>query len=366
MSSYKGRNINGYREDNPSIVRSSKNGMGTRYRAPRGQQPLLNSAGDEYRNVLLGCGFIRGVPVIISSSYCSNLVNNVGDESIYGRVWLYPILIDAGFITSETEHTIYIWNAHLDKSVTVSSIAETNVTGTTLNAVVPVTMPVGTELNWTLTVLVDGPVNQNAYYKPTIDSVLYSINVIGTRLLTISPEPNWQTPPNVKYGFQTVKVVNKYFREQRRPLTNDPKRLVTASFLMEAMEAQRVFNTLSYAHDKVLAIPIYNEKMYSDNLTEGLSRIVFTESHEYLWNFNNLCTHIILINHSTGDTDVEEIDNIDTTTSVVLDTPLPRDFDEGYVTIYPVMIASVRSLAYNEQTENVQELTAEFEEYWSG
>ena len=292
--------------------------------------------------------------------------SDIGDECIYWRIWFYPAEVDAGFIVEEQEHDIYIWNADILNNANVSSVGETSVDGLDLDYTVPVTLPPNSEFLWTLTVYTVGPATQDSYYRPVVDGDTYEMHVTGIRLLAITPEPNWGSPPRIKYTFHTVIAVNKYFKEQRRPLLITPRRNITAEYILTDLEAQDVFNRLSFSHDKVMGVPIYNEKMYATSLAAGLTRIVFTESHEYLWNFNNLAAYVMLVDHENRAVLIKTIDEIDSTTSVVLTTELQSTFDAGTTTVYPMLAATIRSLSFGEETTNVQRLLIEYEEYING
>lgn len=366
MSSYCGIKVQSF----PALAETKKDlgAIPMRPREERGQYRLiLEEASGSHAVGALPCGkgWVREVPVLIPQGYCTNHISNIGDEYLYGRVWFFPNEINAGFITSEQTHYIYVWNAHVDKSVTVTSVSEVNTDGTTLGYTTPYTLGIYQEIVWTLTIEHEGgPSTQNAYYRPTIDGIQYELHIIGSRLLWVTPEPDWERIPKIRYEFQTAKAMNKFYVEQRRPLVIEPRRKILVTFMVTEREAEEVFNTFSYAHDKILAVPIYNEKMFATSLAAGLSRIVFTESHEYNWNFNNLCQHIIILDHYNRVATVEEIDNIDSTTSVELTASLGQTFDHLTTTVYPSIPCILRSMKWQEHTENVFTVDCEFQEYW--
>ncbi len=365
MASYCGLKVHTF-PGQPEI-KKDLGGLPMRSRGDRGQQPLMvEEAADTHARNVFPCGkrFVRETPVLIPQGYCSNSCANIGDEYLYGRVWFWPNEVNAGFITSEQTHYVNVWNAHVDKSVTISAVSETNTDGTTLNYTVPFTLGIYQETIWTLTIEQEGPSTQNAYYRPTIDGTQYELHIIGSRLLWVTPEPDWAKTPRIRYEFQTAKSMNKYYVEQRRPLVVEPRRKIIVTFMVTEVEAQEVFNTFSYAHDKILAVPIYNEKMFATSLDAGLTRIVFTESHEYNWNFNNLCQHIIILDHYNRMATVEEIDNIDTTTSVELTAGLGQTFDVNYTTVYPSIPGVLRSMKWQEHTEDKFNVNCEFQEFW--
>ena len=334
-------------------------------REVRGQQPLTPADVEPNRDNSDACKFVRVVPVMTPKGLCGdNHDRDIANEYLYGRVWFFPNDINAGFITSEQTHYVYAWNAHPDKSVTVSSFSEVNTDGTTLNYITPYTLGIYQEIEWTLTISTEGPSTQNAYYRPTIDGTVYELHIIGSRLLWVTPEPNWDVNPKIIYGFQTAKSSNRLFVEQRRPLLVEPRRRFVVQYLVTEREAQEVFNTFSYGHDKILAVPVYNEKMFATSLAAGLTRIVFTESHEYNWNFNNICEHIILVDHWNRVATVEEIDNIDTTTSVEITAGLGATFDVNTTVVYPSIPCIIKSTKWQEHTENVFLVDVEFEEFW--
>ena len=127
----------------------------------------------------------------------------------------------------------------------------------------------------------------------------------------------------------------------------------------------RTFNMLSYGHDKVFGVPIFNEQMYPTALTVGSTSIPLSNSNEYLWNMQNRTSFVIIVDHETGTNEIKEILNF-TNSNINLKSQIIETFNLARTIVYPCLFCTLRSVRWKEETDTINEATVQFNEYQSG
>jgi len=308
----------------------------------------------------------EGNPVMYGRLFDAALDVSVGDNLIYHRVWVLPLLIEAGFITEETEHDIKIWNADYNNDATITGVVAILPDGTTFSLdSFPVVMGVDAEYIYIMTVEQKGPPVQDTYYTITIDGVEYTIYVTGTRVIIIDREPEWRMPPEMKYSFQTVIAISTTYDEQRRSLTNSMIRESVVKFVLQNSAASQFAHKLMYGHDKVFGIPIFSEISILDSgVSTGDMTLDLVSSCVDHWNLNNIATHILIVNYEDEVAEIKELDTVDPT-QIVLTRALVEDFSAGS-TIYPCFFASLQGISSTGITDNLARIDTQFREYFIG
>lgn len=286
-----------------------------------------------------------------------------GEDMLFNRIWVEPLLISAGFITEETIHEIEIWNAYLDRDVLWTSVVVIRQPGTDFDyPTLPFEITKTADIVRDITVFKDGPPLQDTYYQMTIDGVLFVIYISGIRIVPLEPEPNWESGIKNEYEFQTVMFNTEYFREQRRALQDKSNRKIGFTFNLDELENHRFFNRISYGHDKIFGVPIFSEKMYPTLATQGTSVITTSNSNEFLWNMQNRTQFVILANHTDRVLEIKEILNF-TDYQINLKSVIVESFDLTKTVVYPCLFGTVSAVKYNEKTTHVQTADVEFKEF---
>jgi len=291
-----------------------------------------------------------------------------GNDVIFNRVWVQPTSIDAGFITEASDYDVIIWNGWLGRSVQFTSMAVTNESGTSMDypTLPKAIAPSGAE-DLTLTVEETGPAIQDTIWTPTVDGAEYDIGVTGIRVLGLRPMPNWAKDVQIKYGFETVLNQTERFAEQRRPLTDEPQLSCSVTFLVYGDEGKRFFYELSYAHDKLFGVPVYNEMVIPTTIPQGGTTIdVPAEAIDYFYYLNNLAEYVAIIDHTTGTTELKLIDSVnkDPTNTIVTVEDISNTFNTNRTRLYPLFIGLVQRVKFNEHTEEHDTVTVDFLEYF--
>lgn len=312
-----------------------------------------------------------GVPAeriitLTPSAYIGIRPHSFGDDNIFWRVWFYPITIDAGMITEEVLHTIYIWNAFLDTSVNVTSITQDTTAGIEVTIPsVPYMIQKFGENNFTFSVLKVGPPQQNTTFEFIIGGELYTINIIGIRIIPFVYNVDYNEGLNYVVRFDTAISRNKYFKEQRRPLSISMKIDCNLSVFEEAIKAQHFKNTMKYGKGFVFGVPVYFEQIYASSALTGQITFNATNDLSKLWILNNKATYIIIIDPVNYISEVKEIDSV-SSSSITLVQAVIETFDLATVLVYPCILSWIDKTNINNSTDDLVVANVGFKEFTVG
>lgn len=291
---------------------------------------------------------------------------SAGRDLIFERIWVSPQLVAAGFITEELTYDISVWNAYQERSVEFTSVTGLSADGTDLDTpTLPHTITQSDDLILTLTINLAGPPIQATTYSLVVDAVTFGVEVTGIRVVGLIPDPNWGRGIMIRYRFETAMAVSPRFVEQRRPLMDAPYRDMTATYLLSDEEAHRFFYVLSYGHDKIFGLPIYNEKLRCSVIPNGGTTITTVTDTTNMYNLNNLSTHIAIVDHADGTSEIKEVSSVGAN-SIEVAQDISGTFDVDTTRVYPVVFATVASLRKQHATDNVETVAIEFAEFNNG
>lgn len=329
--------------------------------------PVNNGTG-EHRDYYFGTSAISlGSPVQRKAQLDGVALENFGDDLIYHRIWVEPLSIDAAFITEESTHNVYIWNAKFDNAniTNVDSILPDGTSFSLTPASIPVNMGFNVELIYVVTVESLGPPIQDTYYEVTVDGLDYLIYIQGTRVIPVNQEPNWGTIPQYRFMFQTVLFQSPTYKEQRRSLTNKMLREALLEFVIQNNLLVRFTNEINYGHDKVFGVPIVSEiSILSTAANNGDTTLLLDGITDNFWNLNNVTTHILIINYELDVSEIKEIDTINST-NIVLARGLIEDYPVGTV-VYPCFFATIKAVKFRSATNTTETISIEFKEFILG
>lgn len=291
---------------------------------------------------------------------------SAGDELIYNRVWVEPLEVDAGFITEDVDTEIHFWNAKYEDKSYVSNVTSVLPDGTTFELTdYPFYLGVDEERIYDITTLKDGPPIQDTYYNVTIEGLVYSIYVYGTRVIPVDQEPDWGTPPKIRYRYQTVIATSPTYKEQRRSLTNRIMRDAIISFIIQDVLLTRFHHNIMYGHDKVFGIPIYSEtSVLSAAANTGTVTLTLAGDCSKHWNLNQKATHVIIADYSNDKVEIKEIASL-ASQQIVLERQLVNDFTIGSV-VFPCFFGTLKAVRNLSATDNTDAIDIEFQEFLLG
>jgi len=139
------------------------------------------------------------------------------DTHIYERIWLEPVLIEAGFIVEDVMYSAWLWNAYRNQSVTLSDIVEYAVSGTYMDqGTFPRDLEIWEEEQFDLYIYKTGPSILNGTYTFELGVVSCVLEVTGMRVIPFFYDIDWDGKFNLTYNFSTVIAESKKLYEQRR------------------------------------------------------------------------------------------------------------------------------------------------------
>jgi hypothetical protein len=287
-------------------------------------------------------------------------------ELLMNRIWVDPLRYAAGFITEEQTFEVEIWNAYLERSVDWTAVDVISQDGTSFDyPALTFTLPKTADIVRTMTIFKDGPPLQDTYYRLTIDGIEFEIYINGIRVVPLEYELNWLRGVRSTYAFETVMYQTQFFHEQRRAMIDKCRRGAGFELNLHNIDSHRFFNAISYAHDKVIGIPIFSEQMYPTALTLGSTAIPISNSNEFLWNFQNRTTFVIIVDHETLATEIKEILNF-TDFNINLKAIITETFNLNTTVVYPCLFCTIRAVRFGEETDGVSLAKLQFEEFQSG
>jgi hypothetical protein len=279
--------------------------------------------------------------------------------------------LDMGFITEALNYTVVVWNAYLSESKVFTALSETNPDGMTITTPsLPVSIPPGGEVQNPVVVDAVGPALQNTTYTFTVGGDDYTTTFTGMRVLAMIPEPDWHRGIRHGFNYETVMFQTERFREQRRSLVDLPIQSTMANYLMLTDEARNFFYLVSYGHDKVFGVPVYNELMIptATGLPQGSATITIDTTQadpDDLWVLNNVAEYIIIVDHENNQAEIKQISSISSPTITVTQN-ITGDFDESTARVYPAYFATVKAITSRQATDNIDTVKLDFMEFENG
>jgi hypothetical protein len=308
----------------------------------------------------------RGQPVTVAS-LTGQKNFQFGEEMIFDRIWIDPVLINPTFITEDVDYDVEVWNAYLDQSATWTTEVITGDTDGVSFARDPLTITIlkGDYEVYVMTVLGEGPAVQDTTYTETILGDAYTIDIETMRVIGLDPEPNWISRVQVGYSFETVLSVSDRHVEQRRPLRHDLRRTLSIELIGMDTELHKLSNLIQYGHDKVFACPVFQERVLCTGIPNGGTSITTLTDTTNHWNLNNACSRIMIADHAGGTVEIKNISAVAANT-ITTSSEIAGTFDVNSTMVYPIFVGTMRSHRIRHLTNTKAIAKLQFEEYIGG
>lgn len=295
------------------------------------------------------------------------LAFSYGEEMIFNRIWIDPPVINPAFVSEDVTYEVETWNAYIGKAVDWTAEAVTGDTEGVLYDRDPLTITIDKfdDVVYDMVLYREGPAVQDTLYTETIDGDDYTIDIDTLRVVALSPEPDWRAKVRIGYRFKTAMAQNERLHEQRRPLSHTVERTLQVDMVVDGNIATKVANLLRYGHDKVFACPIYPERMLPTTLTQGTTAVVLSTATTKMWNLNNQCTRILIVDHAAGTTEVKTIDSV-AANQINTTSEIQGSFTPATSTVYPVFLGVAKAPKLKHETDTVARIGLSFEEYVGG
>lgn len=312
---------------------------------------------------------LRQTPVISPSqdNHAGIISSNSGADFFFERVWVQPVVFNPQFLTEDTTDELKIWNSHRSRTVQVTDISVLNQDGTDLDyPSLPDIIGIFGGTVYTLTIYQDGPPVQDTTYTLTIDGNEFDVDIGGIRIVPWYLDANWDSQLKIAYEFVTTIWSNDKLTEQRRAISRESWFSLSASFDANGINGRKVMNLIGYSKDKVIGVPVYNEKMTASVATQGTTTITINEDFTYYYNMQNRASFIALIDHDNDICEIKKVSALNGTNEIELEQNILNDFNLGRLCIYPCMFVVIAAFSGNQITDDFDEVKVDFKEFKSG
>lgn len=287
------------------------------------------------------------------------------EEFIYNKIWI-TLLIDFEFIVEVETDYIAIWNSYLDQTATITDFNDPGHSGISIDTIsTPVVLATNEEKVYTVTVTPQGPAEQYTEYSFIIDGGTYSTLVIGKRVLPFPFPANWNDRVNIDYGYETSIYSAPTTHEQRRSVVNSVRRELTCSCLVTGLQAQAFENLYRKGAYRYFGVPVYPEAFTTNTTITGQTSIVANEDLTYMYNLQNYCTQVVIVDHTNLTAEIKLIESVAGQT-VTFDIEVENTFTPANTTIYPIFIGMLRSYNFKNITDRVVRANVSFVEKFVG
>ena len=285
-----------------------------------------------------------------------------GNDLVFERIWVVPNEVNARYITTDTSHTVNIWNAYQHINKYFTNVSAYNPAGTSIvNPTLPFNLQPTADLNITINVFRIGPSVQYSIYSLTIGGVVFQIPVRGLRILALAELPDFGAEPELSYGYDVSVFTTDRNKEQRRSIRDIPLRELKGEFLVRGTPGQQFINRLQYAHDKILGVPIIDEALIPTNIATGAQSITLSNTTTDKWNFINLCSFIGIWDPLGNQVEIHEVDSYTANTITTVNN-IQLTYQLENTTIFPVFFGVISSLRITEHTDGIESAQIEFKE----
>ncbi len=201
------------------------------------------------------------LPVEANGAARTGFIARSYSDDFYYRVHVSPARVDLGSIVTQTQATIYVWNAHFGNKTLAQIVAAGTLDGLTLSGQPPPPIAFGplAERAWTLTASTAGAPTIEASYTFDFGAESPAVAVTGRRIVVWSFGPNWAEPVRERLGWATDVLLHDDGTEQRVRLRAHARRSIAYSALASASDAQRMDALLFGWGGRTYLLPVWWE-----------------------------------------------------------------------------------------------------------
>lgn len=212
----------------------------------------------------LGGGLVNTQPIDEPKTPVGGQVAKGLGDLFYNRIIIEPPVVDAGNMISAQTFVVNVFNAYFT-SQPLSSFNESGAEGIDVAQpyAAPFTVRPLQNLQYTLTVGLEGPFAVNAVYTLVIGGVSYTITVSGFRLVLFPFPPDWANGVFESLEWRTNILRAFSGAEQRRQLRALPRVELSFDALFNRDSARRLDNLMWGWQNRSFGIPFWPDKTYT-------------------------------------------------------------------------------------------------------
>lgn len=284
---------------------------------------------------------VAGIPFIVTPDFSAGAINSIDGAVSRGpgffffeRTYVIPRRIDLGFISSDYEATLEIYNSRREDAIAVEAISLPS--GVSLVPVPPAAIPppdVDVEDQrgavYELTISADGEPTISGSIDITIDGVAYSIPITGTRTQIFPHRP--EAPIVEDMRWKSDVIVGYTGIKQLRALRRVPRSVFSYRLRCNGVERQSMDNQIITGQKDPFGVPLmYCERTVTAAITAGDDTIAVSST-----DFSEFeAGETALIWQSWDVFEALQVQSF-TATTITFTSTIGQDFPAG-VSVFPV------------------------------
>ena len=264
-------------------------------------------------------------------------------DDFYNRIFITPGSLDAGNLLSTQTRHIYVWNAYLTPQ-TLEAAALGPQAGITMTPPFGVSIPYEMqplrELAFEVRIELSGPPTIDSYANFTVEGVVYTVPIIGRRIVLFPFSPNWGSPVDETITHRSWALAAEDGSEQTGSESGEvPRRTLEYNInLRTALQAQRCENLLFAWQSRFFGVPHWGEEERLDgDVPAGATTVPFNTFGLSLEPGSLIALYL--------DEDKNEIREVDTVAvdGVTITTGLEYDWPDG-TRVYPCFVGLMNDM----------------------
>lgn len=185
-------------------------------------------------------------------------------DDYYNRIHVVPSSIAFGSIIASSTRDLVVWNSYLDPKV-FSDINVPADLGVSVNPPAGVSIPqtFNALQQWTFSVVADliGPPTFDSAFEFTVSGRTISVPVSGRRLVVFPFAPNWNSPVDESFEWNSwVLTAGDGSEQTGSNWGNQPRRHFSYTVLLKGLQLQKFENLLFGWQHRAFGLPVWVDK----------------------------------------------------------------------------------------------------------
>jgi hypothetical protein len=262
---------------------------------------------------------------------------NVRDDW-FGRLWILPLSVEAGFILTDVSFAFEAYSSFLSATHTLDSTTNNTDSGVSLGGLpaLPLSLPPQSSEAFTMDISATGPPEIDGDFVFTFDLYAITVPVTGTRTALFSVEP--VAPVTERMRFKTDVNIRRNGLEQRRALRVTPRQVLQYSYMVDGLDRQILDTQIFDGQGRAVGVPVWTEPSFLTTAVVPTDTTIFVDDTRY-GDFQ--VGGLAAVWEGPQTFEIAQIDSV-TQTSITFTAALKDNHAVG-VRVYPVKIGSMTS-----------------------
>ncbi len=221
-------------------------------------------------------------PAPLTSARSGNVATSFLQD-YYNRIQLIPESMPLGFLATDVQRQLVVWNAHLDTTETLSTIVGSGTTGVMYSGQsAPADFPPNSVQLYEFSISKLGPTALSAVYTFVFaNGEAPQITITGTRIqYAWTMRPDWSQPVRESLAWQTDVMRGWSGAEMRRATRISPRRTFTFTVTVSDQDRRTMETVLFALSSSTLALPIFPDgQLLAQAVAQGAAIIPCTTAN---------------------------------------------------------------------------------------